>query len=142
VTVVSDVEVGAMAIDVTKLEVLLQQFVANVSHVQGAAIVSPDGLALASSLPSGMDEERVAAMSAAMLSLGERIGRELKRGEIARVLVEGEQGYGILTSCTEEAVFLILADHDAKLGIINLEIKNVVGEIRKQLLGLAQPVGL
>jgi len=43
---------------------------------------------------------------------------------------------------TEEAVFLILADHDAKLGIINLEIKNVIGEIRKQLLGLAQPVGL
>jgi hypothetical protein len=81
-------------------------------------------------------------MSAAMLSLGERIGRELNRGEIARILVEGEQGYGILTSCTEEAVFLILADHNAKLGVINLEIKNVMGELRKQLLGVAQPVSL
>jgi len=131
-----------MGINVNKLEMTLQQFVANASNVQGAAIVSPDGLTLASSLPGAMDEERVAAMSAAMLSLGERIGRELNRGEISRILVEGEQGYGILTSCTEEAVFLILADHNAKLGVINLEIKNVMGELRKQLLGVAQPVSL
>jgi predicted regulator of Ras-like GTPase activity (Roadblock/LC7/MglB family) len=131
-----------MAINVTKLEMTLQEFVANVGNVQGAAIVSPDGLSLASSLAPGMDDERVAAMSAAMLSLGERIGRELNRGEIERILVEGEQGYGILTSCTEEAVFLVLTDRNAKLGIINLEIKNVIEELRKQLLGLAQPIGL
>jgi predicted regulator of Ras-like GTPase activity (Roadblock/LC7/MglB family) len=81
-------------------------------------------------------------MSAAMLSLGERIGRELNRGEIERILVEGQKGYGILTSCTEEAVFLVLTDRNAKLGIINLEIKNVIEELRKQLLGLAQPIGL
>jgi predicted regulator of Ras-like GTPase activity (Roadblock/LC7/MglB family) len=131
-----------MAINVTKLEMALQEFVANVGNVQGAAIVSPDGLSLASSLAPGMDDERVAAMSAAMLSLGERIGRELNRGEIERILVEGQKGYGILTSCTEEAVFLVLTDRNAKLGIINLEIKNVIEELRKQLLGLAQPIGL
>ncbi|WP_247216613.1 roadblock/LC7 domain-containing protein [Synechococcus sp. C9] len=131
-----------MAINVTKLEMTLQEFVANVGNVQGAAIVSPDGLSLASSLAPGMDDERVAAMSAAMLSLGERIGRELNRGEIERILVEGQKGYGILTSCTEESVFLVLTDRNAKLGIINLEIKNVIEELRKQLLGLAQPIGL
>jgi len=57
-------------------------------------------------------------------------------------MVEGQKGYGILTSCTEEAVFLELTDRNAKLGIINLEIKNVIEELRKQLLGLAQPIGL
>jgi uncharacterized protein len=68
-----------MGINVAKLEGILQDLVTSTSDVQGAALVSPDGLALASSLPSGMDEERVAAMSAAMLSLGERIGSELAR---------------------------------------------------------------
>ncbi|MFQ3583643.1 MAG: roadblock/LC7 domain-containing protein [Cyanobacteriota bacterium] len=118
-----------MAINFGKLESTLQQFVANTASVQGSALVSPDGLTLASSLMGGMDEERVAAMSAAMLSLSERIGRELSRGKVERILVEGEAGLGILTSCTQEAVLLVLADSSAKLGLLNLEIKEIVKEL-------------
>ncbi len=129
-----------MPINAAKLEVTLQNFVANASSVQGAALVSPDGLTLASTLPGGMDDERVSAMAAAMLSLGERIGRELSRGQIERILVEGGQGYGILTSCTEDAVLLVLADASAKLGIINLEIKTLLAELQPQLTALSQPV--
>jgi len=44
-----------------------------VADIQASAIVSVDGLIIASALPSGAGEDRVAAMSAAMLSLGERI---------------------------------------------------------------------
>ncbi len=39
--------------------------------IEGSAIVSVDGLIMASSLPAGVEEDRVSAMSAAMLSLGE-----------------------------------------------------------------------
>ncbi|WP_298975806.1 roadblock/LC7 domain-containing protein [uncultured Thermosynechococcus sp.] len=131
-----------MPIDVSKLEATLQSFVANASNVQGAALVSPDGLTLAAVLPGAMDEERVAAMSAAMLSLGERIGRELSRGQIERILVEGGSGYGILTSCTEDAVLLVLADASAKLGILNLEIKNVLAELQPQLSSLKPALGV
>jgi len=122
-----------MAINVAKLESILQNLVTSTSDVQGAALVSPDGLALASTLPSGMDEERVAAMSAAMLSLGERIGSELVRGTIDRLYVEGDLGYGILTSCGEEAVLLVLADKKAKQGILMLEIKRVAIDLKKAL---------
>jgi len=122
-----------MAINVAKLESILQNLVTSTSDVQGAALVSPDGLALASTLPSGMDEERVAAMSAAMLSLGERIGNELVRGTIDRLYVEGDLGYGILTSCGEEAVLLVLADKKAKQGVLMLEIKRVAADLKKAL---------
>lgn len=122
-----------MAINVAKLESILQNLVTSTSDVQGAALVSPDGLALASTLPSGMDEERVAAMSAAMLSLGERIGSELVRGTIDRLYVEGDLGYGILTSCGEEAVLLVLADKKAKQGVLMLEIKRVTIDLKKAL---------
>lgn len=122
-----------MAINVAKLEGILQNLVTSTSDVQGAALVSPDGLALASTLPSGMDEERVAAMSAAMLSLGERIGNELVRGTIDRLYVEGDLGYGILTSCGEEAVLLVLADKKAKQGVLMLEIKRVAIDLKKAL---------
>lgn len=119
-----------MAIDATKLSAILQDFVSSTSDVQGAALVTPDGLSLSSVLPSGMDEERVAAMSAAMLSLGERIGSELVRGSIQQIYVEGEKGYGVLTGCGDDSVFLVLANHTAKQGLLMLEIRRAIGQIK------------
>lgn len=116
-------------ITVSALQDVLQNFVSGVPDVQGAALVSPDGLALASALPAGLDEERTAAMSAAMLSLGERIGRELARGNVDRIFVEGEKGYGVLVGCGSEAVLLVLANSSAKQGLLFLEIKRAVSEI-------------
>ncbi len=122
-----------MAINTQKLGMLVQKFVATTSEVQGAAIVTPDGLPLASSLPGSMDEERVSAMSAAMLSLGERIGKELLGGTTDRIYVEGDEGFTILTSCGDEAVFLVLASKEAKQGILMLEIKRTVADVRPAL---------
>ena len=116
-------------INVSMLQDELQNFVSAGSDVQGAALVSPDGLALASVLPGGMDEERTAAMSASMLSLGERIGRELARGSIDRIVVEGEKGYGILVGCGADAVLLVLAGAGVKQGLLFLEVKRVVAKI-------------
>jgi predicted regulator of Ras-like GTPase activity (Roadblock/LC7/MglB family) len=112
-----------------KLNAILQNFVSGTGEVQGAAIVTPDGLPLATTLPGGMDEERVAAMSAAMLSLGERIGNELVRGLIDSIFVQGEKGFGILTSCGEDAVLLVLASEAAKQGLLMLEIKRAAAEL-------------
>lgn len=122
-----------MPINYSSLQTALQEFVTSVSNVQGAAIISSDGLALVSSLPAGMEEERVAAMSAAMLALGERIGRELARGAIERILVEGEKGYAIVSNCTDDAVLIVLTDDKAKLGVINLEIKQLIARLQPSL---------
>ena len=122
-----------MIVTSSKIESILQNFVSSSSDIQGAALVSPDGLPLAASLPMGMDEERTSAMSAAMLSLGERIGQELARGTIERIYVEGDKGYGLLVSCGEEAVLLVLASQSAKQGILMLEVKRVVSELKLAL---------
>jgi predicted regulator of Ras-like GTPase activity (Roadblock/LC7/MglB family) len=123
-----------MAINSQKLGHILQTFVSTTSDVQGAAMVTPDGLPLASSLPGGMDDERVSAMSAAMLSLGDRIGQELARGDIDRIYVEGDEGFSILTSCGEDAVFLVLAGKEAKQGVLMLEIKRAIAQLKPALL--------
>jgi predicted regulator of Ras-like GTPase activity (Roadblock/LC7/MglB family) len=80
-----------------------------------------------------MDEERTSAMSAAMLSLGERIGQELARGNVEKVMVEGDNGYGILIGCGDDAVLLVLASKSAKQGLLMLDIKRSVAEIRAAL---------
>lgn len=120
-------------IDTVALENALRNFVSSSPDIQGAALVTPDGLSLTSSLPSGMDEERTAAMSAAMLSLGERICRELIRGDIDRLFVEGSKGFGVLVSCGEDAVLLVLAAPTVKQGLLFLEIKRLVSEIHPLL---------
>ncbi|KYC37609.1 diacylglyceryl transferase [Scytonema hofmannii PCC 7110] len=116
-------------INVSMLQDELQNFVSGSAEVQGAILASPDGLALASVVTIGMDEERTAAMSASMLSLGERIGRELARGSVDRIVVEGEKGYGILVGCGQEAVLLVLASAAAKQGVLFLEVKRIVARI-------------
>ncbi len=122
-----------MAINYSAIQNALQEFVTSVSNVQGASIMSPDGLAIASSLPAGMEEDRVAAMSAAMLALGERMGKELVRGDIQRVVVEGSKGFATIAACTADAVVVVLADEKVKLGVLNLEIKQLVERVRPML---------
>jgi predicted regulator of Ras-like GTPase activity (Roadblock/LC7/MglB family) len=122
-----------MAINIEKLSDIINNFVSSTNDIQGAALVTPDGLPLANSLPTSMDEDRVSAMSAAMLSLGERIGSELSRGIIERIYVDGDDGYSVLTSCGKDAVFLVLASKSAKQGILQLEIKRTVEELKSIL---------
>jgi predicted regulator of Ras-like GTPase activity (Roadblock/LC7/MglB family) len=99
--------------------------------VEAAAIVSVDGLSMASSLPANIEEDRVSAMSAAMLSLGERIATELGRGNLEQVYVKGERGYVILSAVGEEAVLTVLAREQAKLGLIFLDMSRAVKELEK-----------
>jgi uncharacterized protein len=123
-----------MPINASKIQGILQNFVSGTTDIQGATLVSPDGLSLSAVLPGGMDDERVSAMSASMLSLGERIGSELARGTIDRISVEGDKGYGILTNCGDDAVLLILASQSAKQGLLMLEIKRLVAELKLILM--------
>lgn len=104
----------------------LRDLQASSGDIEGAAIVSVDGLSMASSLQGGIEEDRVSAMSAAMLSLGERISSELGRGELEQVQVKGENGYVILTAVGEEAVLTVLARKEAKLGLILLDVSRTV----------------
>ena len=91
--------------------------------IQASALVSVDGLIIASALPANVEEDRVSAMSAAMLSLGERISLELQRGELDQVYIRGNGGYVLLTSVGTEAVLTVMANSNAKLGLIFLDIK-------------------
>jgi predicted regulator of Ras-like GTPase activity (Roadblock/LC7/MglB family) len=99
--------------------------------VEAAAIVSVDGLSMASSLPGGIEEDRVAAMSAAMLSLGERIATELGRGKLEQVFIKGEKGYVLLMAVGEEAVLTVMAREDAKLGLVFLDMGRAVSDLEK-----------
>ncbi len=115
------------------LSSILSELNGTSADIEASAIISTDGLMMAALLPAGMDEDRVGAMSAAMLSLGSRTAQELGRGGLEQVLVKGAQGYVLMTHAGEEAVVSVLAKPQARLGLIFLDVKRAAEAIRKLL---------
>jgi predicted regulator of Ras-like GTPase activity (Roadblock/LC7/MglB family) len=112
----------------------LRQMQAASPDIEASAVVSVDGLIMASALPAEVEEDRVSAMSAAMLSLGERIAIELGRGGLEQVYIRGDSGYVLVTAVGEEAVLTALARENAKLGLIFLEMRRAAEQL-EQLVG-------
>jgi predicted regulator of Ras-like GTPase activity (Roadblock/LC7/MglB family) len=115
------------------LNSLLTQLNSSSPDIEASAIISTDGLIIASMLPAGMDEDRVGAMSAAMLSLGDRTSQELARGSMEQVLVKGNKGYVLMTYAGENAVLTVLIRSSAKLGLVFLDVKRTSDEVAKMI---------
>ena len=112
----------------------LRQMQAASPEIEASAVVSVDGLIIASALPNEVEEDRVSAMSAAMLSLGERISAELGRGSLEQVYIKGNEGFVILTSIGSEAVLTALARKNSKIGLIFLEMQRAAEDL-EQVVG-------
>ncbi len=88
---------------------------------------------IASALPQHVEESRVAGMSATLLSLGTRAATELERGDVEEILVRGADGYAVMVAAGSGTLLLALATKSAKLGLIFLDMRRTVAEIRKIL---------
>ncbi len=101
--------------------------------IEALAVVSLDGLPIVSLLPEGAEEDRVAALSAVILSLGERASEELKKGKLEQAYVKSESGYIVTTGIKDLAALMIVTDKTAKLGMVMLTLRKGIQEIEKLL---------
>ena len=118
----------------------LRELQAMTPEIEAAAVVSVEGLVIASCLPDAAadaaqpaQEEGIAAMSAAMLGLGERIAAELGRGMVEQMYIKGDKGYIILMRLTDEAALTALAGADATLGLIFLDMRRSAAALKRVL---------
>jgi hypothetical protein len=112
-----------------RLAAALDKLMTENHDIEASALVSLDGFTMASALPEGMHEDRVGAMSAAILGLGERAATELGRGSLSQVFIQGENGYVVLMAAGARAVLTALADSQAKLGLVLYDMQGVAEEI-------------
>lgn len=112
-----------------RLADILDGFLGDAPEIQAAAVVSVDGLPMASALPAEVEEERLAAMSAALHTLGERAASGLGKGDLEQVFVEAEDGYVVLMAASEGAVLVAVADREAKAGLVIFEMRKVAGRV-------------
>jgi predicted regulator of Ras-like GTPase activity (Roadblock/LC7/MglB family) len=112
---------------------LIKQLASNTPDLEASAVIDNDGLMIASALGADVDDDGVAAMSAALLGIAERIVKELSRGEFEMVMTRGSTGYVILVRCGRDAVLTVLATEKAKIGLIFLDVKRAAAELAKLL---------
>lgn len=117
-----------------KLAQLVQSLMANNPHIDAAAVVSLDGLVLASHMSRHLDADRLGAISAALLSLGARASEELGRGGLDQVLVKGELGYVIMIQSGANACLTVVTQATAKLGMVFLDVKQKARQIEAIML--------
>jgi predicted regulator of Ras-like GTPase activity (Roadblock/LC7/MglB family) len=115
------------------LNSILNELNGTSADIEASGVISTDGLMMASQLPAGLDEDRVGAMSAAMLSLGDRTASELGRGDLDQVLIKGKDGYVLMVYAGSEAVVTVMAKSNAKLGLIFLDVKRAAEQLAKLL---------
>ena len=106
---------------------------AQTPELEGAAVISVEGLMIASRLPEALPDDLMAAMAAAMLALGERIANDLGRGQLSQVYIKGENGYVLLMAVNESAVLTAIASEEAKLGLVFLDMQQAVADLRMLL---------
>jgi len=112
----------------------LDTLMAASDDIEATALVSLDGFIMAAALPEGMLEDKVGAMSAAILGLGERAAIELGRGNLTQVFIEGEGGYVLLIAVGDRAVLTVLASEHARLGLVLYDMR-AAAEAIARLLG-------
>jgi predicted regulator of Ras-like GTPase activity (Roadblock/LC7/MglB family) len=101
------------------------------TDAEGAVIVSSDGLSIASELRASRDEDRIAAMSATILSLGEKFASELDRGTLEQLYIKGENGYVLFKGISDFAVLGLIVSNDTRLGMLFLQMKIAAEKIEK-----------
>ena len=97
--------------------------------ITASAVISTDGLPIAHLLPEHIDPDRVGAMSAALLALGNRTTQELACGELEQGIVKGKLGYTLLIQAGGTNVLCLTAKESAKLGLILLDARRAARSI-------------
>ena len=115
------------------LEGVLNELQGSIPEIEACAIVSVEGLPIVSALPTDVDEAKVAAMTAAMLTLGEKAAIELGKGVLEQVNVKGQDGWLLVVQAGLNACLTVSTTASAKLGLIFLDMKRAAEKIGQMI---------
>jgi len=109
---------------------LLQTLHENIEGIKTSAVVSAEGLIVQSILEEGISDIKLAAMTATILSVAERVLIELKSGFLDVSILQGSSGNFVVMSCTEDLILAVCLDVDARLDTCFIEMRKVSEQIK------------
>lgn len=108
---------------------IIDQMTRSNSDIIGCTLVSDDGLPVYGVIPEYVEEDWVAAMSATLYALGERVIDDLIRGNLEQVYIKGDKGYVIISSVSPLGTLAVLAKSTAKLGYVLMILRQVISDL-------------
>ena len=122
-----------MASKSEQIQMILNDVVSSSSDISGAVVVSNDGLLMASALTGTVDSNRVAAVSAGLVSLANRSVQQLSQGELQQTLIQASGGNIIAVRAGGKATFVALLPMHVNLGMAFLECRDAANSVKDVL---------
>lgn len=98
-------------------------------EIEASAVMTRDGITLASMIREDVNQDRLGAMCASLLALSDKTSKELARGNLKQVLIEGDQGCILIVHIGKRAVLAVVSKPSSNLGMVFLEARKVAKEI-------------
>ena len=113
---------------------------ASQGNVEASAIISKSqGLTICSHFPDGMDEKRIpdddviAGRATQIQEATRKVFKQLKRGPLIRMLIEGETGYVIICDAGSDAILTVLTNKRANIGYMFFSMSRTARRIEQVL---------
>jgi len=121
-------------------ELLLDLSRASQGNVDASAIISTSqGLTISTHYPDGTDESRIpdedviAGRSIQIQEATRKVFKQLKRGLLVRMLIEGETGYIIICDAGNDAILAVLTNKRANIGYMFFMMTRIAKRIERVL---------
>ncbi len=109
---------------------LLEDLYDCIDGIRSAAIVSIEGLIVHSILEEEISDLNLAAMTATILSVAERVLIELKSGKLDLCILQGDIGNFVVMEAGSELILAVCLDFDARMDTCFVEMRKISEQIK------------
>lgn len=102
----------------------------NVGDIEASVVVSRDGLLMAADIPTEVNAETFAAMTATMLGAAETAVSELGKQLPDRVIAESDEAKIIVCGAGPKSLFVVMTGPETGLGLILVEMDGAAEKIK------------
>lgn len=99
--------------------------------IRATAVVSREGILIASDLPPEVHAETFSAMAAIMLSAAETAALEMNESTADRLIVETDEGRLVVAGAGDRMMLVALTDVKAGLGHVIIEMSRAVTRLKE-----------
>lgn len=98
-------------------------------EIQAAFVLTAEGLPVASVTRIGVDEDMVAAASAALLGQGRKAARILQQGRLHQMVIQGSRQDFVIAGGPGDAVLAAVLEKGANLGLVAVDVQRAAAEV-------------
>nr|MDO8075591.1 roadblock/LC7 domain-containing protein [Candidatus Freyarchaeota archaeon] len=121
-----------------KIREILQK-IEDTTKLEGCAVITRDGVRIASSASTSVDADMLSAASAAMISTGEMAAMQLNYGNLSDIIIRGYNGHILLTRAGPNHMLVAASKDTSQLGL-NLGILRRYAKTISEMIGAAPEV--